>query len=404
MSDFDRDALAARLSTFSLSDLEQPVGEALELFDRARSKCPVPHSDRQGGFFMLLNDEDVRSAMMNWQVFSSAPSALRPLAERPEDQFRTPPLDYDPPEQAAWRQFYTRVINANSAAAVKEKLKPELNAIFDRMFERGKGDLVTELANVIPAAAIFLLLGIDDPKGREFVLYHHRVMNAASHDHEKFAAHRKEICNFAWNEAQKRRENPQDDALTELAHMKLDGQLLTEKELGTLVGTMLSAGSGTTGVALASLFHDVLSRPDLRAQLIAEMSLIPAAINESLRLHTPFFGLFRRVTKEVTVQGQTLPENTSVLMCWQAANLDPKAFDDPREFRLNRPGSHLTFGLGTHFCAGARLARAELEVALELLLTRYPDIELANDKPIEPRFIGAGAAGIPSLPVVFPRR
>lgn len=395
--------IAEQFEDFSASDPDQSVTNAIQLFDAARKTCPVPHSSQVGGYYLLLTDKDVRKAMLNSRTFASGPSASRPLADDPNDQFRFPPLDFDGPEHTFWRHLFVNTVNAKAAARVKERLRIDVVRILDEMAKRRHGDLVVELGDVIPARAIFYLLGIEETHGQEKIFELNRVMLAEFNDPIRRTHNLKKIAEFAWAEIQKRREHPRDDALTELSVATRDGRLLNEDELGAVVTSMLAGGSGTTATAIADLFFEVLSRPDIRQQLIADRSLVPAAVDESLRLHTPFLGLFRRTTEEVEVSGQTLPQNTSLLMCWQSANLDPEAFHDPHTFRLNRnPVRHLTFGLGKHACPGSPLARMELNLVLEEMLARYPNVQLASAKPVEPKFIGGNAIAIASLPVVFP--
>jgi cytochrome P450 len=393
-----------KFDTLNISDPDQSVTEAIELFDAARSGCPVAHSSKHGGYYVLLKNKDVRKAMLDSQGFASGPSASRPLADNPADQFRFPPLDYDGEEHSFWRQLFVGTINAKAASRVHDHLKADLDAILDEMIERGHGDIATEVGDIIPARAIFYLLGIDDTGGQRTIFELNRKMLAEFDDPVKRTGNLKQIAQFAWEELQKRKANPREDALTVLANATRDGVPIDKEGLGSVVTSMLAGGSGTTATAIADLLFEVLSRPAIRRQLLADRSLVAAAVEESLRLHTPFFGLYRRATKQVEIGGETLPENSSFLMCWQSANLDPESFDEPHAFRLDRkPVRHLTFGLGRHACPGSPLARMELNLVLERILDRCPTAELANEGPIQAKFIGGNAVAIPSLPVVFPR-
>ena len=394
--------LSTTLENFSASEHGQPVAQAIALFDAARGQCPIPHSSRFGGYYLMLKDKDVRKAMLNWRTFVNSPSVLRPLTEKAEDQIRNPPLDFDGDEHAAWRKLVIDIINPKSTLRVQEKVKSDVVKILDEMARKGEADFVTDLGDVIPALAIFYLLGIDDSGEQRQVFELTRAMLTTFNDAATRQEHIRQIAAFGIEQANRRRKEPRDDALTQIALAELQGRALSDDEIGAIMFTILAAGSGTTATGLTSLVHEVLSRPWLRASLISDPSLIPAAVDESLRLHAPFIGLYRRVAEDVEISGSKLPKGSTALMCWQSANLDPEVFDQPHEFRLDRKrGHHLSFGIGRHACPGSSLARMQMTVVLEQLLARYPDVALASKTPVEEVFIGANSAAIGSLLLSF---
>jgi cytochrome P450 len=202
-----------------------------------------------------------------------------------------------------------------------------------------------------------------------------------------------------------RAENPKDDFLTELSRATLDGNPLGPLEIGQIMNSFLIAGHGTSVAAMASLLYEVLSRPEVVARLKANPDLIPSAVEETLRLHTPFFGLYKRATRDVELGGTDIPKDSYIQACWAAANRDPKVYDHPSEFDLDRKfgrkNRHLTFGFGIHACPGAPTARMELRVALEEILRRLPDIKLVDAAAVKYDFGGTETAAIPSLPATF---
>jgi cytochrome P450 len=152
---------------------------------------------------------------------------------------------------------------------------------------------------------------------------------------------------------------------------------------------------------MTSLLWEVLRAPAVKQRLIDDRSLIPAAIEESMRLHTPFFGLYRTVTKDVTVGGVEIPAGSAVLLMWAAANRDPKVFPNPDEFDLDREIGRnrlMTFGFGIHACMGQPLARMEMQVALQELLSRLPAVELVDAGAVKHEFAGMETCLIKSLP------
>lgn len=183
-----------------------------------------------------------------------------------------------------------------------------------------------------------------------------------------------------------------------LAQANLGDRSLTPEEIGAAVISLLVAGHGTTTAAMTNLCFEVLRNPKIRTKLIEDPSLVPQAVEECLRLHHPFFGLYRRATTDVCVQGTEIKAGESVYMCWQAGNRDPDVFPEPDEFRLDRGDfAHLSFGLGRHSCVGSATARMEMRLALTKLLARFPAIELIDLGTVEFEFHGAESACIPRL-------
>jgi cytochrome P450 len=252
--------------------------------------------------------------------------------------------------------------------------------------------------------AIFHILGID---AEHFDTVRDLTLNllASVADPEKFARLFAEFAAFGCTQVEKRRLDPRDDYLTVLAQAQIDGRPLTPAEIGSVTNSLLIAGHGTTVAAMTNLFFEVLSRPGIKQALLNNQALIPAAVEEALRMHTPFFGLYRRAAVDLDMHGQKIRKGDSVLMCWQAANRDPAVFEEPNEFRLDRPlGRHLTFGLGRHFCVGSLVAKMEMTTVLEELLKGLPDIELVDSQAVEFEFRGSETAAIPVLPARFERR
>jgi cytochrome P450 len=161
---------------------------------------------------------------------------------------------------------------------------------------------------------------------------------------------------------------------------------------------IFAAGTDTTYNAVGSLVHALLVHPDALERVTADRSLIPQAVEELLRWDGPIGVLPRILPSDVEHLGQHMPGGSTILVGLSSANRDPDVFADPDVFDLDRnPQGHLAFGFGQHFCLGAHLARAEMAVALDVLLERLRDLRLTG----EPRFVGTVIRGPESLPVRF---
>lgn len=379
---------------------ESTPDEANALFREARAAgCPVARSEKLDGYYMLLDYEDVRAAHRDWETFSSAPQVLRPIVERP--QF--PPIEYDPPEQREWRELFAIALNVRTAKEQQDGVRAFAREKIAELRGRDSFDVAVELSEEVALWTLCRVLGMEPEKRhdiRRFTIEMHKHAEDPVKGPEAFMA----FAQFGVAEVMSRLENPRDDYLTHLATAEIGGRRLTPPELGGAMNSLLNAGHGTTVAGLTSLIHEVFTRPELRDRLIADPSLVPAAVDESMRLHPPFFGLYRRVTTDTNVHGVDIPEGDSIFLCWSAANRDPSAFENPEEFDVDRKlgtKRHLSFGFGIHACQGRPLATMQMQTVLTELLALAPDLEILEpDARYE--FGGSETAAIKALPARIP--
>lgn len=374
---------------------------ALDLFEEARAAgCPVPHSDEMGGFFLALDYADVKAVHSDWESFSHSPTVVLPVVERPA----FPPIEFDPPEHTPWRELIAKAFNAETPAKVEAGVREDINHLIDSFAANGSCDLVTEFCEEVPLLALCRVIGFDQEK-RATVRDMTLRLVAAFEDPEEGPKAFMDFAMFGAGEVLARAENPKDDFLTDLAHAELNGQPLGPLEIGQIMNSFLIAGHGTSVAAMASLLHEVLSRPELVERLQGNPELIAAAVEETLRLHPPFFGLYKRATHDLELGGTQIPKDSYIQTCWAAANRDPKVYENPAEFdvdrKFGRKNRHLTFGWGIHACPGAPTARMELRIALEELLRRLPDIKLDAPDAVKYAFHGTETAAIDALPATF---
>lgn len=395
--DADAESLAERLAGYSGHGELSPA-EALELLRDARKRCPVAHSDQLGGFHILLDYEDVKTAHLDPETFSSSDGMFRPVVER----IKIPPSEYDDPEHAEWlKEAFDPALNVKTPLRIEDAVRRDVNEAIDRFEGQGTCELVADFSDGIPLKAICHVIGFDVEKGPQLrALTQDLMINLGNA--EGAGAAMKALADFGAQEVADRRANPRDDFLTQLLQAKMHGRPLTEEEAGQAVASLVAGGHETTVSALTNVLYEVLSRPDVKRQLIEQPALIPVAVEESLRLHPPFMGFYRRVTTPTTIGGVELAKDEHVMLCWATANRDPKRYEDPDTFRLDRVRKrHMSFGLGIHVCPGAPTARMELRVALEELLRRLPDIELVDPGAVEASFGGAEEIVIRALPAKF---
>lgn len=391
------DQLDEQLS--QLSCYTTPPKRTLELLDAARTRCPVAHSDEYDGFYLLLEYEDVKGALANHRLYSSEPHVSRPLYSGKAK----PALEMDPPRHKEWRALFSQALTPKNVGVLEPQVRADVNRHIDAFIDRGSAELVKELCEPVPAETIFHVVGLDEelvPLVRE----KQRAVRAALGNPAEHARRQREFAEVTLVEIEKRRQEPRDDYLTYLANVEVEGRRLDDDDYVGLLFGFLGAGHHSTTTAMAGLIYDVFSSERVRKALESNTDLVPTAVEESLRLHTPFYGFFRRTTDIAEVAGVEIPKEHDVYVSWAAANRDPEVFPGPSEFRLDRGRNrHLTFGFGIHSCAGAALARMELRVAIEELLRRIPDLRVDLSEP-DYEFSGGDAVHMVELPVSFAPR
>jgi len=198
-----------------------------------------------------------------------------------------------------------------------------------------------------------------------------------------------------------RRANPTDDLFSVLVNAEVEGQRMSDDEIVFETLLILIGGDETTRHTLSGGTEQLLRHRDQWEALVAQPDLLPGAIEEMLRWTSPVKNMCRTLTADTEFHGTSLKAGEKIMLMFESANFDESVFGDPENFRIDRnPNSHLAFGFGTHFCLGNQLARLELKIMLTKVLSRLPDLRLADDTalPLRPaNFV----SGLESMPVVF---
>ncbi|WP_319456978.1 MULTISPECIES: cytochrome P450 [unclassified Mycobacterium] len=379
-------APAARKPPAPFSTLDTTPEKARASLREARAQCPVAHNSQGPEFYTPLRYADVKKAAQDWRTFQSSPSIMRPVPNRP----KAPPIEFDPPEHTAWRKIFHQAANPATARRIEPLVQADARELIDRFAARGHCELIEELAEPLPLRALCHVLGLNRDKAQQ-VRQMTVELNTSYGDEARVAAAFARFAEFGAAEVARRRDEPRDDMLTALSEMRIDDEPLTVEQIGQFMVSFLSAGHSSTVAGLGQVIRDVLADQKLRDRVTADPTLIPLAVEESLRLSPPFFGFFRQVATDTEVSGVSLEAGESVFLCWAAANLDPEAFPEPDRFDIDRKAARiLTFGFGIHACPGAPMARMELSVTLAELLRRLPDIELVDPDAIRYDFEAAG--------------
>lgn len=361
--------------------------DAYEMVEEAARQSPLGYSEEMGGSHVLLRYPDVKRAARDWQTYSIAPGCFRPVA--PPGALS--PLDLDPPDHVPWRRLLAELTNAATPERLEATITDEVNDVIDAFQDRGEVDLVADFAAEIPLRAICIAMGVDKKYRVDFRERSLELIRAVS-DPVRLGELQSEFIDLMLTMVDERRGRGNDDYIDKAANATIDGLPLTRDQLRIALVNPIPPGFETTISGLSSLLYFVLSRQDLRQRLTDDPTLTERAVEEALRLRPPIFGFYRRAAKDLKLHGTEIRAGDDLYLCWTAANRDPELFPHPTEFDLDREPDqrHLTFGHGPHNCPGAPLARMEMRVALNVLLSRLPDIAL-TDPTSEPRYEFGGA-------------
>ncbi|MFI9384750.1 cytochrome P450 [Kutzneria sp. NPDC052558] len=361
----------------------------LDFIEGFRKQGQVVFSEKQGTW-LVLGHPEVIEVLSQPQVFSSDLSELVKVEEELALFQKGNFIQMDDPRHRQLRgmvsQAFTPKFVANMEPAIHDLTVQLLDAAGPEF------DLVDALAYPLPVIVIANLLGIptsDQPIFRRWAdtLLDRDIPQDKPLDEVRaealasVAPVMKEMNEYFSDFIKDRRRNPGDDLTSKLTLVEDEGKRLDDTEIIGFVGLLLLAGHITTTATLGNSILTFHENQDAVAEVRRDLSLLPAAIEEVLRLRTPFPRVARVTKQETQLGGVTIPANQFVLPFLTAANRDERVFANPDKFDLHRdPNHHATFGKGVHFCLGAPLARLEARIALKIMLERYSDIQVDEEK------------------------
>ena len=293
----------------------------------------------------------------------------------------------DPPEHTRLRRLSAKVVNVRSINALRPNIESLVGWMLDGIGERTELDFIEAFAGPLPGLVIMDALGVPRSElprikhlSDEMALFIGSA-RAAPEKYERAAVATREMAELFRELIAARRRQPSADLLSQLVHLEDDGERLSEDELVATCVLLLFAGHETTTHHLANGLLALLQFPAEMSRLKADPGVAPAAVEELLRYDGPIGAQVRIVAEEQTLHGKALRGGDRVFLMMNAANRDPRAYEDPDRVDLDRDGvPHLTFGFGPHICLGFPLARLEGQIALPAVLKRWRRIELASEK------------------------
>ncbi len=379
-------------------------------FSWLRENAPVywDETSEDGGIWGVSLHEDVMFVSKTPELFCSSQSS------RPERDSLIPSMiNLDDPDHRRRRNLVNRGFTKQRVEAHEPKIRAICRELIDKVLPRGHCEFVSEIAAPLPMIVIGDLLGVE-PEDRDKLLHWsdellgggaaRRLPPQERRGHAAKVA--LEYVAYAQAVIADRRKHPRDDLMSILVHAEIGGDRLSEQEIIQESLLILVGGDETTRHVISGGMLALMRSPDQRSLLMRDPRKVTVAVEELLRWVTPIQNMNRTATRDTELRGQKIREGDRLLLLYPSANRDARVFHEPFRLDVQRnPNPHVAFGgPGTHFCLGASLARLELRVMFEELLTRMPELTLAKPaSQLELRpsnFI----VGLEELPVEFAAR
>jgi len=408
----------AHTAPVDLSSMEfwsLPPSERERGFAELRANAPVswhrqpesqllPESEGTGGYWAVVRYDDVREVSRDPDRFRSGQGVM--FEDIPAELLEASQsfLAMDDPRHATLRKLVAEGFKPRAVKRIEDGIRADARTIVDELGDGFEGDFVEAVAKRLPMMTIMRMLGVPE-QDREAVLW--GVDAAVSWNDPEFLAGRTPLevvtesmtimTGIAFRLCAERRERPADDLITDLVQAEVDGNRLSDAEIGAFVVLLSVAGNDTTRHTTSHAMRALCDFPDQRDFLMADLDgRIETAVEEFVRWASPVMTFRRTATRDTEIGGQAIAAGEKVVMFYPAANRDESAFERPNEFDVSRdPNRHVGFGGGgPHFCMGAALARIQLKTLFTEVLGRFPALEVREPAYVLGNFIN----GITAMP------
>ena len=361
---------------------------------------PPKWSEAFGGFWVATRYADVMTVLEDPELFCSGQGTNLPPNGFP---YRLLPEEADPPAHAKWRKLAAPFFTSKAVNGLEAAIRGIARDRLASFVEKGSADLSKDFAMQIPAYVIADMMGFPREDAPWFAETSDRLLATAERPElaEENAALGADLVGYLGRHLEARKDGSHDDLLSELVHGQFEDRPLTPEELFGISFFFLIAGHETTVGGISYMLWRLALNPEQRSRLVADPSLIPQAVDESLRLDGPVLHLSRVATRDTDLGGSPVKTGDRVMLLYAAANLDENTFPNPDDFDIDRANArrHVAFGGGIHRCQGATLGKLEMQIAIEEVLATIPDYVVDFDA-VEFRSL-QGARSVSSLPVTF---
>jgi cytochrome P450 len=362
----------------------------------ARREQPVFFSEVLQSW-VVTRYEDIYSILQDARSFSSVGNIAVALERMSPEvrslleagSYRDPPLvNDDPPVHSHWRSLFNKLFSGQTIAALEPFIRATCEELVQGFLHEGRADLMSRFAYPLPMRVILAWMGIPQEMMDQIKKWSDAwilLLFAQLTPEQQLACAQQtvQLQRYIAGLISERLAHPREDGMSMLATRLMDGVRPEPEELAGMVAGTLVAGNETTTSMLGFMMRLLLEQPERWRQVREEPHLIPRAVEEVLRLESPFLGLSRMTTEAVEVGGVQLPAGARLLVCFASGNRDAARFAEPERYEPLRQNvqQHLAFGKGLHVCVGAGLARLEGQVALQVLTRMLPEPRLVPGEP-----------------------
>ncbi len=368
-------------------------GPPYDTFKRLRHECPVHWTSRltefpeEAGFWSVTRADDIHTVSRDFRTYSSELGGVTAATVGfPLELSRAMFIGMDPPKHDRLKMLFQAGFTPKRIAAHEPEIRKIVGDVLDRLEGREECDLVTEVAQPIVSRVIGSFMGIPPEDDAMWAQLMNAALGAGDPDLNPGGpdAIMGELMPKIFDNCRKmiaeRRENPTDDLTSVLVHAEIEGEKLEEHEIVMGFFLLVAAGNDSTKATYCSAMRALMEHPDQRKQLLEDLSLVPSAVEESLRMFPAFAHFRRTATCDTELAGQKIREGDKVVMWYVSSNRDETRYEDPERFDVTRNPEHQAFGAGgRHFCLGTALARLELNTMLEETLKRFPQMEIEGE-------------------------
>lgn len=404
---------------------EQVLNCPYDFYQTLQEQAPV-YQLPGTNIFMVTRHADVKKLLKDTATYSNnfnhllkgpepAPevTAIYAKAWQPVDTMITA----DPPRHKTYRTLVNKVFSASRVDAMEEYMKSIVHELIDSFIERGECDFIREFTTPLPVYVIADQLGVPRKDLKDFKhwsdSFARRLSQMATPEEQVEDAKNIVAFQFYFEKMiDERRKKPCDDMISDLVTTQIEdpdnGEVrpLNMEELQSILQQLMVAGNETTTSAITGGMVSLIQNPAQMKALQDDPGKIANAVEEILRMESPSAGMWRVVKKDSEFHGVKIPKDSLVMLRYHAANRDRQLFDDPNDIQIDRDNAddHIAFGQGIHFCPGAMLARKEMNVAFEALLSRLDNIRLVEEKSDLSYWPNIVLRGLKELHIRFDKR
>ena len=368
-------------------------GPPHELFKQMRAECPVHWTKQiteypdEEGFWSVTTADDVFEVSRDWQTYSSEIGGFTALknAILPLELQQAMFIGMDPPKHDRLKALFQRGFTPKRIAEHEPVIRAIATEVLDGLAGREECDLVSDVAQPVVARVIGGFMGLSREDDAAWARLMATVVGAGDPDatpegtQSVMEQDMPEVFERCAKLIAERREAPTDDLTSVLVHAEIDGERLEDHEIVMGFVLLMAAGNDSTKATYCSGMRALMENDDQRRLVLEDMALVPAVVEESLRMFPAFGHFARTATQDTELHGQPIRAGEKLVMWYPSSNRDETRYEDADRFDVTRNPEHQAFGAGgRHFCLGTALARLELTVLIEETLARFPDMQIAD--------------------------